>query len=172
MVGEAAQDVREAAERTSRTLFQLAEDTIYAYLGAADALVEGLRRTVRGAMELPRDAYRAAIDAPERWRQGFEELSERGRKLIGRIEDRDAVKQATRRAQQARAQAKGAATSMSKAARSAAKAVREAADSLGSAPAISFEDRTYDDLYEMAAQRNIEGRSSMNKEELIAALRS
>jgi hypothetical protein len=62
---------------------------------------------------------------------------------------------------------------MSRAARSAAKAVRDAADSLtASRGSAGLEERTYDELYELAAERNIEGRSSMNKDELIAALRS
>lgn len=35
----------------------------------------------------------------------------------------------------------------------------------------SFESRTKAELYELAGKRNIEGRSSMDKDELIAALR-
>lgn len=34
-----------------------------------------------------------------------------------------------------------------------------------------FEDRTRDDLYQLAAERGIAGRSAMRKDELIAALR-
>jgi len=35
-----------------------------------------------------------------------------------------------------------------------------------------YEDRTRDELYDLAAEREIEGRSAMRKSELIAALRS
>lgn len=35
----------------------------------------------------------------------------------------------------------------------------------------AYEDRTRDELYELAAERDIEGRSNMRKQELIAALR-
>ena len=37
--------------------------------------------------------------------------------------------------------------------------------------ATKYEDRTKGELYDLAADRDIEGRSSMTKEELIAALR-
>ena len=37
--------------------------------------------------------------------------------------------------------------------------------------ASSFEDRTKDELYQQAKEVGIEGRSTMNKEELIEALR-
>ena len=38
-------------------------------------------------------------------------------------------------------------------------------------PNRGYEERTRDELYNMARERNVEGRSQMNKEELIRALR-
>ena len=47
-----------------------------------------------------------------------------------------------------------------------------AARKRGGRPGHRLEDRTRSDLYEVAKRRNIKGRSSMGKQDLIEALRS
>ncbi|MBT8144426.1 MAG: Rho termination factor N-terminal domain-containing protein [Gammaproteobacteria bacterium] len=47
----------------------------------------------------------------------------------------------------------------------------KAEDALDEPDYRAYEERTYEELYELASERDIAGRSTMNKAELIAALR-
>lgn len=53
----------------------------------------------------------------------------------------------------------------------ASEASRTARRAIGEHDRSPYEERTLDELYELAAERDIEGRSTMRKEELIEALR-
>jgi len=55
---------------------------------------------------------------------------------------------------------------------SAASATRTARKAIENPDGRAYEDRTRDELYSLAADREIKGRSSMRKAELIAALRA
>lgn len=162
--------VAERAEQARHGTLRFGQDAAYALLGTAAYAVDSTFRMARRALGLPRDAMRAARHAPERFREGFAEMSERGRELVRRVEQQPSTRQAARQGRRARAQAGAAATSARRAARRTAQATRQGARAAGSSTV--YEDRTYDELYQLATERNIEGRSNMTKEQLIEALRS
>lgn len=175
--------VLERARRLTGRGDELPEEAMNRVNEAVRGLRDALEDAVGGIGE---QAQRRADEAEE----GFDSLADRGRRLVGRVSRQPAVTQAQQDVVQAQRGVKGAVTSagtntgqaMSKvkaAGTMSAKAtdsVTEAAQTVAKEVAGTRHDKplsehTKAQLYELATERDIQGRSSMNKDELLAALK-
>lgn len=166
-LGERSEQARKDAGEFIRTL-------PYAALGTTVHTVEQTREMVKYGFELPSRVLRSTAKSasPEALKETYEARVERGRRVYGRISERDAVEQAEKQFRNATKKTKGVATSMRRAARDAAAAVEDVAEAaFDPQDARAYEDRTFVELRELASEREISGRSGMNKKQLIKALR-
>ncbi len=173
----------EDSESVSVQVRNVAAATPYAALGfIAEAMRRSSRaityaaaapsRLARATTTAPRTVFRAVRSVPERVGDAFRESEQVGRNTVDRVLGRKSTVQAQQQIRTARAKAKSVTTSSIKAARAAANAVAEATQSaIDPRDTRPYEDRTRGDLYDLASERNITGRSEMSKKQLIKALR-
>ncbi len=179
-VHESTQNSRQAFSRVS----DFATRVPYATLGAA-AL--SLRSTYRAAtwaaslpgqavdstLDAPRQALRAIGNLPERLAEAFGRSEHEGRLAVERVSGREALTTAKTRLRSAKAQAKSTKTSVTRAASASKAAVESVAEAIvDPRDTRAYEERTREELYDLACEREVTGRSAMNKAELIGALRN
>jgi len=129
-------------------------------------------RLARAATAAPRTLLRTARRVPGRAVDTLRKSEATGRRTLDRVVGRKSAARAQEQFRAARSKAKSVTTSARKAVKASATAVADAArttvDPRDSRP---YEDRTRQELYGLACEREVPGRSEMNKKQLIKALR-
>ncbi len=166
-------EMQERGKRIFSDSTEFIRSVPFAALGATLKSVERTRNAVRFGFEFPSRMIERSRKAPSQLRESYQDRAARGRRAYNRILNRDAVEEAADQVRYASRKAKGATTSASNVVRKASAAIKDAADvAFDPQDTRAYEDRTVAELRELASDREISGRSGLNKKQLIKALRS
>lgn len=182
-IDQASRKLTTSARDAGHGTATLLRDSGYATIGATDAAVAYVRhlgeragqvrndlpsfKTLRSPSELTSTLRDLGTTVEER----FGALAGRGREVVESLQGSRGTREAVSRTRVARSRVKAAATSVGRAGEAAADAVEEGAAKIGDDAAVDYDALTVDQLRELARERDIQGRSDMNKSDLVAALR-
>ncbi|HEX6254422.1 MAG TPA: Rho termination factor N-terminal domain-containing protein [Euzebyales bacterium] len=173
--------VVDGARTAGRSTVSVLRDGGYATIGATDAAVSYVRTVGAKANEAgatlrtlklpkPTDVTATLRDLGTGVEEQFEALAGRGREVVGSLQGSRATRDAVDRTRTARSQVKAAATSVRRAGEATTDAVDEAVERVGERADADYAAMTVEELRSLARARDIEGRSDMNKAELVDAL--
>lgn len=166
-------EMQERGERLFSDSTEFIRSVPFAALGATLKSVERTRNAVKAGFEFPSRMIERTRKAPSQLRESYTERAERGRLAYNRILNRESVENAANQVRYASHKAKGATTSAGTAVRKASAAIEDAAEAaFDPQDTRAYEDRTVAELRELASDREISGRSGLNKKQLIKALRN
>lgn len=182
-IEKTTQKLTGSARNARRSTVALLRDGGYATIGATDVAVAYVRRLgeraeqMRGELpDLATLRNRADLYASLRGLSGnveerFGALAGRGREVVESLQRSRPTRDAVSQIRVARSQVKAAATSVRRAGEAGGEAAEQAAAKVGDDRAVDYRSLTLDQLRDLARERGIQGRSDMNKSQLVTALR-
>ena len=161
-----------AASGARRDVGHVARELPYAVVGSVSVGIRRSRKILEGIAAGPSRTLERLRSAPKDLRSAYWERVGAGHDALDRVRGRKGVRSARSATRSARSATRAASTSVGRAARATARAVSDATDALDPGDNRPYEERTVEELYALASEREIEGRSQMTKGQLIRALRS
>lgn len=177
-----ATQARRTSEAAQRTVTTVVRDAGYATVGLSDTAI-AFARTLPTKLsaeypklveETPRRVEQRVSTLRTNAEREFNVLADRGRSIVSQLSKKNsAAQRAADQAKTARTQLKAATTSLRKAVFSGAEAVETTVETAGrQAEREQYESMTVAELQDIAARKDIEGRTTKTKSELVKALLS
>ena len=152
------------------TLRAVGHDAGLAVVGLGDLAVRAVYDFPERTTLVGRRALQILRDVPSSFSARFAHLIERGHEVVAQWRHDPAVRVAGRRTATAERKARRAARSVRRAAMAHAASIQHSAAAFGRRARTRYRHMTVDELRALAARRGVDGRSRMNKKDLISHL--